>query len=109
MTDDFTPSGGDPQSQPPDAFVDGRPAEQIAVLCKSTGMKVYYDGFERSSMWGKDLPSHLDTICQKNAHYCIVLISEAYARKPWTRLEIRSALARAMENPGLRVLASGPH
>jgi eukaryotic-like serine/threonine-protein kinase len=61
-------------------------------------MTVFYDAYEQASLWGKDLTSHLDTIYRKNAQYCIVLISEAYVRKTWTRHEIRSALARAVEN-----------
>lgn len=61
-------------------------------------MTVFYDAYEQASLWGKDLSSHLDTIYRKNARYCIVLISEAYVRKSWTRYEIRSALARAIES-----------
>ena len=74
-------------------------AARIAELCRSTGMTVFYDAYEQASLWGKDLTSHLDTIYRKNAQYCIVFISEAYVRKSWTRHEIRSALARAIEIP----------
>ena len=30
-------------------------AARIAELCRSTGMTVFYDDFEKASLWGKDL------------------------------------------------------
>ena len=74
-------------------------AARIAELCRSVGMSVFYDDFEKASLWGKDLAIHLDTVYRKDARYCIVIISEAYVRKKWTRHEVKAVLARAVENP----------
>ena len=62
-------------------------------------MTVFYDDFEKASLWGKDLAVHADTVYRKNARYCIVGVSQAYVRKTWTRHEIRGTRGLAIE-PG---------
>ncbi len=52
---------------------------------------------ERSELWGKDLYQHLDDIYGHSAQFCIVFISEAYAKKAWTSHELRAAQARAFQ------------
>jgi hypothetical protein len=74
-------------------------ARALAEEARTAGLDVFYDEFEQANLWGKDLAAHLDTIYRKNALYCVVLISAAYAKKIWPRHEIRSAIARAMESP----------
>ncbi len=73
-------------------------ARMLAEQARSLGLDVFYDDFEQADLWGKDLAAHLDTIYRKNALYCVVLVSAAYAKKIWPRHEIRSAIARAMES-----------
>lgn len=41
---------------------------------------------------------HLDEIYRKRARYCVIFISESYAKKLWTTHELRSAQARAFED-----------
>lgn len=60
-------------------------------------MRIFYDNFERSTLWGKDLYQHLQTIYKDNAKYCIVFVSEHYARKNWTRHELKQAQARSFQ------------
>jgi hypothetical protein len=72
-------------------------ASRIADLCKSIGLSVFYDEYERAALWGKDLAAHLDTTYRKDTVVCVVLISEAYRRKLWTRHEIRSIFAAMLE------------
>jgi hypothetical protein len=70
-------------------------AEQLATIPKNNDVTVFYDNWEIADLWGKDLYEHLDDLYRRKARYCIIFISEAYARKAWTRHELKSAQARA--------------
>lgn len=76
----------------------------VAGGLKEQGVKVFYDNDETVQLWGKDLAEHLDYIYRKASRYCVMFISEAYAKKPWTRHERRSALARAIEEESEYIL-----
>lgn len=70
-------------------------AKKIAEQLKNRGYEVFYDEFEKSKMWGKDLYEYLSNVYKTKARYCLILISENYATKAWTKLERKSAQARA--------------
>ena len=70
---------------------------QVADALKDADVQVFYDDYEKTALWGKDLYSHLDYIYRKASRYCILFISDAYARKVWTNHERQSAQARALE------------
>lgn len=72
-------------------------AEQLAEQLKKAGVTVFYDNWERSNLWGKDLYQHLDHVYGHAAQFCIVLISASYANKAWTNHELRAAQARAFQ------------
>jgi hypothetical protein len=74
-------------------------ALQIFELLRSRGINVFYDFNEQSDMLGKNLIDHLSDIYSNRARYCLMLISKDYPDKPWTRLERRSAQARAFRQP----------
>jgi TIR domain len=78
--------------------------EMIASGLKERDLRVFYDADETVNLWGKDLAEHLDYIYKKASRYCVVFVSEAYAAKPWTRHERRSALSRAIEEEGEYIL-----
>jgi hypothetical protein len=69
--------------------------EQVAKELRGAGVKVFYDLYEKTSLWGKDLYVHLDEVYRHKARYCVMFISEYYARKLWTNHERKSAQARA--------------
>jgi len=71
-------------------------AEGIAECLRNAAVKVFYDKYEQSDLWGKDLYAHLADIYQKKARYCLMLVSANYAAKVWTNHERRSAQARAL-------------
>ena len=60
------------------------------------GMSVFYDEYARAELWGKDLYSHLTEIYRDKSKYCLMVISESYAKKQWTNHERRAAQARAI-------------
>jgi hypothetical protein len=71
-------------------------AEAIADCLKKNEVKVFYDGYEKADLWGKDLYEHLSAVYQKKARYCLMLVSAAYAAKVWPTHEGRNAQARAL-------------
>lgn len=60
------------------------------------GMTVFYDEYAQADLWGKDLYSHLTEIYRDQSKYCLMIISESYAKKQWTNHERRAAQARAI-------------
>lgn len=70
-------------------------AESIASHLVVKGINVFYDEYEKVDLWGKDLYSHLTKIYRDESKYCLMLISENYAKKQWTNHERRAAQSRA--------------
>jgi len=81
-------------------------AKRIASLIKRNGMKrkVFYDDFERATLWGEELARHLHTIYSQQSRFCVILFSQAYSRKVWTLHEYRSALTRVAREQDAYVL-----
>ncbi len=71
--------------------------ERAAAALHALGVKLFYDKYEQTSLWGKNLYQHLDEVYRKRAAYCVVFISQNYSLKLWTKHELRSAQARAFE------------
>jgi hypothetical protein len=71
--------------------------EPIALLLEQHGLTVFYAGFSKAELWGKDLPTYLAEVFKDKARYCIVFLSARYAQKAYPTHELRAALARAME------------
>jgi hypothetical protein len=69
---------------------------QVAENLKKSGVRVFYDEFEKSNLWGKDLVQHLDYVYRSKSQYCIIFVSKHYASKIWTNHELKSALARSI-------------
>jgi len=74
-------------------------ANQLVELLQAKNINVFYDFQEQANMWGKDLIEHLTDVYENKARFCLMLISKYYPDKPWTRLERRSAQARALRQP----------
>lgn len=81
------------------AFVDG-----VARILHALGVRVFYDKYETTDMWGKDLYAHLDDVYRKRSRYCVMFISASYAAKLWTSHERQSAQARAFESAAEYIL-----
>lgn len=74
---------------------DRKKAETLSDILRRRGLRVFYDEYEKASLWGKNLYTHLSDVYQNKAIYCIMLISEYYAKKLWTKHEREAAQARA--------------
>lgn len=69
--------------------------EKVADILRKTRVRVFYDRYEEAELWGKNLYEHLDQVYREKARFCVMFISEHYARKLWTSHERKSAQARA--------------
>lgn len=69
--------------------------EVIANKLKNRGIKVFFDKFEISKLWGKDLYPCLNHIYKDSAKYCVIFVSKSYKNKAWTQHELKSAQNRA--------------
>jgi hypothetical protein len=76
---------------------DRKTAELLADLLKDEEIRVFYDLHEQAELWGKDLYQHLQVVYRDKAQFCIILVSKAYAKKLWTRHELKQAQARAFK------------
>ena len=68
--------------------------EDIATRLRRRRVKIFYDGFERVMLWGKDLYQHLFDVYSSKTKYCVVFISNHYVSKPWTRHELKAAQSK---------------
>lgn len=71
--------------------------EAVAKILQEHDVKVFYDKFEETELWGKDLGVHFEFVYRRSAKYCIPFISQYYEKKIWTNYEIRNAISRAIE------------
>ncbi|WP_043317141.1 toll/interleukin-1 receptor domain-containing protein [Microbulbifer sp. HZ11] len=72
-------------------------AESIATNLITRGINVFYDEYEQANLWGKDLYVHLTKIYRDESKFCLMVISEDYAKKQWTNHERKAAQARAFQ------------
>ena len=70
--------------------------ENVAASLNKLNVSVFYDRYEASTLWGKNLYEHLDLVYRKLAKFCVVFASAAYTNKVWARHELASAQARAI-------------
>ncbi len=81
-----------------------RYVEEVATILKRKGIRVFYDQFEQSHMWGKSLPEYLQDVYYSRSEWCIMFISEAYVSKMWTTHERKSIVARQIKELGGYIL-----
>ena len=67
----------------------------MAEALKSRGLNVFYDQYEKATLWGKNLYTYLSDVYQNKARYCVMFLSKHYAAKLWTNHEREAAQARA--------------
>ena len=55
---------------------DRKYAEELAELLQSGGYSSFYDKYERTRLWGKDLYQHLSSVYKVQARYCVMFLSQ---------------------------------
>lgn len=77
--------------------------EELAEMLLKARYLVFYDKYEQANLWGKDLYTHLSNV-YRSARYVIVFISSEYAKKLWTKHELKSAQSKAFEESSEYIL-----
>lgn len=70
-------------------------ADALAEALQQRGLSVFYDTYEKFTLWGKNLYTYLSDVYQNKARYCVMFLSKHYAAKLWTNHEREAAQARA--------------
>lgn len=68
--------------------------EEVAEILQRGGIKVFYDKFQQSQLWGKDLAEYLHTVYYSRSNWCIMFISQDYVSKAWPSWERKAAMAK---------------
>lgn len=76
---------------------DRKYAEELAILLKDGGYRVFYDEDELADLWGKNLYDFLSSVYKDHARYCVVFLSKHYEAKLWTNHERQQAQAKAFK------------
>lgn len=84
-------------------------ARQIAESLREHDVNVFFDEYAAAELWGKDLYQHLTKIYEES-RLCIVILSESYQQKEWTKLEWRSlsAVSRTRDSFTILPIQVGP-
>lgn len=78
--------------------------EEVALALQSRGIGVFYDEFEKTALWGRDLVEELQRIYERDSGKVVIFISKAWVEKAWPRHERRATLSRAVQESGEYVL-----
>jgi len=78
--------------------------KEVAEILRDSGMQVFYDEFEESNLWGKNLYTYLRDVYRDQARYTIMFCSENYSKKLWTNHERESAQERAFKESSEYIL-----
>lgn len=71
--------------------------EALAETLRHRNIKVFYDKYEKTTLWGKDLYAYLSDLYQNRARCCVMFVSKYYTAKLWTNHERKFAQARAFQ------------
>lgn len=61
--------------------------EQIAKKLRENDIRVFYDVFEKSNLWGKKLSTHFKKTYGEKSCFVLVFVSKEYSLKDWTNFE----------------------
>jgi len=79
-------------------------AARVAGILRAKGVRVFFDPFFETKMWGKELPEYLMKVYYKESRYCMIFISKEYVSKAWPTFELKCAIARRIESMGEYIL-----
>jgi hypothetical protein len=71
-------------------------AQELCSFLETGGARVFFAPQKQAEIWGENLYEYLADIYSKKGRFCILLVSEHYVAKHWTRHEWRSAQERAL-------------
>lgn len=74
------------------------------ILNDNYQLKVFFDEFEESNLWGKNLYDYLYEIYSKKAKYVMIFVSKEYRDKIWTNHERQASQERALKEKNEYIL-----
>lgn len=77
---------------------DRKYVEHVADTLRKMGIRVFYDKYERITLWGKNLFEYFIDIYQNKARFTVIFCSKHYAEKLWTNHERKAAQVKAFES-----------
>lgn len=88
------------------ASEDSTIAQEFADSLVHKNIKVFRDEYRsaESTLWGKDMVDHLVNLYARKARYCVLLVSQHYPLRTWTRADRTSARERALRDPDEYIL-----
>jgi hypothetical protein len=75
-------------------------ARAIHDICQANGIRTFLDEEFQHEIWGKNLVEYLDNLYRERGTYCVVLISENYRKRAYTKVERRAAFDRMIQQSG---------
>ncbi len=78
--------------------------ESVANALRTKGIRVFYDQFNQSQLWGRNLVEYFKEVYYSRSEYCIMFISRQYLGKMWPSWERKNATARDIEEFGDYIL-----
>lgn len=79
-------------------------AEGVAQHLAARSIAVFYDGFHRAWLWGRDGVEAFHEVFAETSNFVVMFVSAEYVAKPWTRHERKSALSRMLTEESEYVL-----
>ena len=79
------------------ASEDRKYVNAIAESLKEKYVKVFFDQFYITELWGKNLIKYLYEVYKNRSEYIIIFYSKNYAKKMWTKHELESAQSKTIE------------
>src|SRR5258708_6437569 len=67
-------------------------ARRLADALRGESVRVFFDEYEQTRLWGTFLHDSLGHIYAHDAYFCIVLLSKLYYEKMYTNVERRAIL-----------------
>ena len=78
--------------------------EDVAKILISSGLRVFYDAFEKNSTWGRSQLEVFQNVYAEESDYVVLFISKDYCSKPWPRFEAQQSIMRILQGESGRVL-----
>ena len=78
--------------------------EGVAQHLAARSIGVFYDGFQRTWLWGRDGVEAFHQVFAETSNFVVMFVSAEYVAKPWTRHERKSALSRMLTEESEYVL-----
>ncbi len=79
-------------------------AGKVAEILTSNGVRVFFDKYFKTKMWGKELAPYLQRVYRDESRYCLMFISKEYVSKAWPTYELKCAISRSIASMGEYIL-----